>query len=56
MLTHVSRNGNVALSGFAWLKNIFKYDAYISEAKRVLFANQSIILFVSASIHVCDYI
>lgn len=40
------RNGNIPLKGIERLKNMFKYDAYVSEAKRVLFANQSIILFV----------
>ncbi|KAI8643141.1 hypothetical protein BD408DRAFT_415336 [Parasitella parasitica] len=40
------RNGNVPLTGIAKVKSILKYDAYVSEAKRILFANRSIILFV----------
>lgn len=43
----IFRNGNVPLKGIEKYKNLFKYEAYVSEAKRVLFANQSIILFVS---------
>ncbi|EPB88136.1 hypothetical protein HMPREF1544_05080 [Mucor circinelloides 1006PhL] len=40
------RNGNLPLTGIEKVKSIFKYDRYVSEAKRILFANRSIILFV----------
>ncbi|KAI8370880.1 hypothetical protein EDC96DRAFT_95984 [Choanephora cucurbitarum] len=40
------RYGNVPLTNFERIKNLFQYDAYVSEARRILFANRSIILFV----------
>ncbi|GAA5796487.1 hypothetical protein HPULCUR_001859 [Helicostylum pulchrum] len=40
------RIGIIPLTRLEKIKNLFKYEAYVSEAKRVLFANQSIILFV----------
>ncbi|CEP14358.1 hypothetical protein [Parasitella parasitica] len=40
------RNGNLPLTGIAKVKSMLQYDAYVSEAKRILFANRSIILFV----------
>ncbi|KAI8386877.1 hypothetical protein BD560DRAFT_143204 [Blakeslea trispora] len=40
------RYGNVPLTNFERTKNLFQFDAYVSEAKRILFANRSIILFV----------
>lgn len=45
------RNGNLPVTGTEKVKNLFKYNAYVSEAKQILFANRSIILFVSDFIH-----
>ncbi|KAI8087706.1 uncharacterized protein B0P05DRAFT_569648 [Gilbertella persicaria] len=41
-----ARNGNIPLTPFQQFENMLKYNVYVSEAKRILFANRSIILFV----------